>query len=121
MNFGWWTTAPGPSVLLASGWRAQAREAHRLRENLRALSVSAGALAVAWGILRRRRWAGPLLGAGILVWTGLYLMDLAEARRVLGGLPWLFAPGQGLNLLFLAGLWAWLRRDDRQPLTAAPS
>jgi hypothetical protein len=97
-----------------SRWRARTRQAHRGQETARTLAVSAGALALALGILFSKPWASPLLAAGLLVWTGLYALDLVEARRFLGQTPWLFAVGQGLNLLFLLGLWAWLRRDDRR-------
>lgn len=102
-----------------SFWRSETRKAHRARENARTLAVSLGALAAAFGVLMRKRWGTHLLGLGILVWTGLYLLDLYEARRLLGGTPAFFAWGQGLNLLFLLSLWLWLRRDDRQPPPAA--
>lgn len=94
-----------------SAWRARVRQAHRARETARTLAVSVGALVLGLGILLRKPWASPLLAAGLLVWTGLYVLDLAEAGKPT---PWLFAVGQGLNMLFLLGLWAWLRRDDRR-------
>lgn len=100
---------------LESALRGRVRRAHRVRETLRTLAVSAGALAVAWGIVARRRWAAPLLGTGIAVWTGLYALDLYEA----GLFPWISGIGQGMNLLFLWGLWVWLRRDDA-PARAIP-
>ena len=105
-----------------SAWRSEVRHQHRNRESLRTAAVSLGALALAWGILSRRRWAAPLLAAGLALWTALYAQDLVEGFRFLGALPALFAWGQGLNLLFLAGLWLWLRRDDGQPRrTGLPS
>ena len=106
---------------LVSAWRAETRKAHRLRESSRTLAASLGALALAFGVLKRKRWAAPLLGAGLLLWTGLYLFDLWDAHRFLGVLPWLFAWGQGLNLLCLAGLWLWLRQDDRIPSVKGPA
>ncbi len=101
-----WTRATAESA-----WRARVRQAHRVRETLRTLAVSVGALVLGFGILLRKPWATPLLATGLLAWTGLYALDLAEAGTPV---PWLFAIGQGLNLLFLLGLWAWLRRDDRR-------
>lgn len=102
-----------PEAALESRWRAATRGAHRWRENLRTLAVSIGAMVLAWGVILRRRWAAPLLAWGLGIWTALYALDLFEAHRLLGHLPFLFAWGQGLNLLFLLGLWIWLRRDDR--------
>ena len=93
-----------------SGWRAETRQSHRLLESARTLAASLGALALAFGILRRRPWAPRLLGAGLLLWTALYAFDLRDGQRFLGDLPWLFASGQGLNLLCLSGLWLWLRK-----------
>ena len=105
-----------------SRWRAATRRTHRKREILRTLVLAAGAVILAVGILRRRRWAAALLGAGLFLWTGLYALDLAEGRRFLGHLPVGFAWGQGLNLLFILGLGLWLRRDDRQaPAWVVPS
>ena len=114
-----------PSYLQAlaeSRWRAETRRIHGVREGLRTLAVSFGALILAWGILRRKSWAPRLLGVGLLAWTGLYVLDLAEGRRFLGGIPRIFASAQALNLLFIAGLWAWLRGDDGQaPARVVPS
>lgn len=104
-----------------SAWRAAARAASPGEDLARTLLVSAGALVLAWGILNHRAWATPLLAAGLLLWTVLYLLDLRSGIRRLGACPWLFAVGQGLNLLFLGGLLHWLHRDDRRGQPPASS
>lgn len=96
-----------------SGARTRIRREHPVREVFRLLLISAAALALAWGILRRRGWATPLLALGLIAWAVRFVLDLLEMRSILGYWPWLSGPAQCLNLLFLAGLLAWLARDER--------
>ena len=95
-----------PRLARESAWRASVRRAHRGLDALRSLAAGFGALALGWGILAREPWAATLLAAGLLIWSGLYAWDLLEAESI----PFLFAFGQGFNLLCLAGLWVWLKR-----------